>query len=314
MEFKHESVLLAESLEMLAIKPEGTYVDCTLGGGGHAQGILGRLSSHGSLIGIDQDEAAICAATERLKNYENVVIVRDNYRNFKNVLLNLHKGKVEGVILDLGVSSYQLDTPERGFSYKTEAPLDMRMDRRKTMTAKDIVNGYSKEELARVFRDFGEEKYALRIAQTIVTAREKKEIVSTTELADLIKSAYPMKDRNKKGHPAKQCFQAIRIELNEELTVLAETLDDMIDSLSDGGRIAVITFHSLEDRIVKNAFKRNEDPCICPKDFPVCVCGRRSKGRVVTRKPILPTQEELLGNNRAKSAKLRVFEKKELLD
>lgn len=311
LEFNHRSVLLKETIELLDIKPEGTYVDCTLGGGGHALEILKRLDEHGSLIGIDQDEAAIEAAAERLKEYKNVFIVRDNYRNFRDVLGKAHKGKVEGVILDLGVSSYQLDTPERGFSYKLEAPLDMRMDRRMTVSARDIVNGYSMEELVRVFRDYGEEKNAVRIAKRIVAEREKKEITATTELAQLIKEAVPAKVRNKKGHPAKQCFQALRIEVNAELTVLADTLDEMIDCLSEGGRIAVITFHSLEDRIVKNTFRRNEDPCTCPKDFPVCVCGKKPKGRVVTQKPVVPGQEELSENNRAQSAKLRVFEKHE---
>ncbi len=309
MGFDHKSVLLKEAIEGLRIRPEGTYVDCTLGGGGHALEILKRLSNEGCLIGIDQDDVAIRASKERLKGFENAIIVRDNFRNYKNVLGNAHKGKVEGVILDLGVSSYQLDTPERGFSYKTEAPLDMRMDRRKSVTAGDIVNSYSAKELARVLRDYGEERFADRIAKRIETEREKKRIETTTELADLIIQAIPAKFRSGKGHPAKQSFQAIRIELNGELAVLSETLDDMIDSLSPGGRIAVITFHSLEDRIVKNAFKRNEDPCICPKNLPVCVCGRKSKGRVVTRKPVLPSEEEILENNRAKSAKLRVFER-----
>ncbi len=298
---------------MLNVKPEGTYVDCTLGGGGHAFEILRRLNKNGLLIGIDQDEAAVAAASERLKDFENVIIIRDNYRNFRNVLGECHREKVEGVILDLGVSSYQLDTPDRGFSYKLDAPLDMRMDRRQALTARDIVNGYSVEELTRVLRDYGEERYADRIAQKIAAARQEKEIASTTELAELIKNAVPARERNKKGHPAKQSFQAIRIELNDELTVLEESLDEMIDSLSEGGRIAVITFHSLEDRIVKNCFRRNESPCTCPKSFPVCICGKRSKGRVVTKKPVVPEETETARNNRDKSAKLRVFEKKEAI-
>ncbi|MCR5791210.1 MAG: 16S rRNA (cytosine(1402)-N(4))-methyltransferase RsmH [Lachnospiraceae bacterium] len=311
MDFRHTSVLLEKSIEMLRIRPEGTYVDGTLGGGGHAAAILERLNGSGCLIGIDQDEAAIAAASERLRAYDNVIIVRDNYRNMKNVPGIVQKGKVDGIILDLGVSSFQLDTPDRGFSYRenADAPLDMRMDRRRTLTAKDIVNTYPENELLRIIRDYGEEKYAGRIAARIVKEREKREIETTLQLAELIKDALPMKARREKGHPAKQTFQAIRIELNEELTVLEESLDDMIELLAPGGRIAVITFHSLEDRIVKNAFRRNEDPCTCPKDFPVCICGKQSKGRVITRKPITPGSGEIERNNRAKSAKLRVFEK-----
>ncbi|MCR4658030.1 MAG: 16S rRNA (cytosine(1402)-N(4))-methyltransferase RsmH [Lachnospiraceae bacterium] len=309
MEFRHESVLLGETIEGLNIKPGGTYVDCTLGGGGHALGILKLLKADGFLIGIDQDEDAVKASGERLKDFENVAIVRDNYRNYSDILKELHKDRVDGVILDLGVSSYQLDNPERGFSYKSEALLDMRMDTSRSITAKDIVNSYSREELIRVLRDYGEERFAPQIAQRIVRERERRVISTTTELAELIKDAVPVRVRNKKGHPAKQSFQAIRIELNDELNALAESLDDMIESLSDGGRIAAITFHSLEDRIVKNAFRRNENPCTCPKDFPVCVCGKKSKGRVITKKPIVPSAYELGKNNRAASAKLRIFER-----
>ena len=313
--FSHRSVLLEETIELLAIRPEGTYVDCTLGGGGHALSILSRLNEKGCLIGIDRDGDALKAAEERLTSEhhacKNVFLVRDNYRNIRNVLRELERASVDGVVLDLGVSSYQLDTPKRGFSYKEGscAPLDMRMDQRQSLSAREVVNEYPKEELYRILRDYGEERFAAQIANKIAAEREKKEIETTFELAEIVKSAVPMKVRNKKGHPAKQTFQAIRIEVNGELDALSESIDTMIELLNPRGRIAAITFHSLEDRIVKNAFKRNEDPCICPKDFPVCVCGRKSKGRVITRKPIAPGGEELSENNRAKSAKLRVFER-----
>ncbi|MBQ7563031.1 MAG: 16S rRNA (cytosine(1402)-N(4))-methyltransferase RsmH [Lachnospiraceae bacterium] len=313
--FSHRSVLLEETIELLAIRPEGTYVDCTLGGGGHALSILSRLNEKGCLIGIDRDGDALKAAEERLTSEhhacKNVFLVRDNYRNIRNVLRELERASVDGVVLDLGVSSYQLDTPKRGFSYKEGscAPLDMRMDQRQSLSAREVVNEYPKEELYRILRDYGEERFAAQIANKIAAEREKKEIETTFELAEIVKSAVTMKVRNKKGHPAKQTFQAIRIEVNGELDALSESIDTMIELLNPRGRIAAITFHSLEDRIVKNAFKRNEDPCICPKDFPVCVCGRKSKGRVITRKPIAPGGEELSENNRAKSAKLRVFER-----
>ncbi|MCR5733895.1 MAG: 16S rRNA (cytosine(1402)-N(4))-methyltransferase RsmH [Lachnospiraceae bacterium] len=310
MKFDHRSVLLEETIKYLDIKPEGTYVDGTLGGGGHAYEILRHLSATGSLIGIDQDDAAITAAGERLKDFHNKILVRDNYRNIKDVVQGNHKGKVDGIILDLGVSSYQLDTPNRGFSYKEEAPLDMRMDQRSEKTAYDIVNGYSQKELSRIISEYGEEPFAASIAKKIVTVRETKPISTTTELAELIKESMPQKARNKKGHPAKQTFQAIRIELNDELEVLRGSLDTMIDLLNDGGRLCIITFHSLEDRIVKLKFREAEDPCICPKDFPVCVCGRSSRGRVVTKKPVIPTEEEMEANPRSKSAKLRAFEKR----
>lgn len=314
-DFNHTSVLLEETIKLLEIRPEGTYVDCTLGGGGHALSILKRLDERGCLIGIDRDGDALKAAGERLTKEHhacnNVFLVRDNYRNIKNVLSELERAGVDGVVLDLGVSSYQLDTPERGFSYKEgfDAPLDMRMDQRQSLSAREVVNEYPKEELCRILRDYGEERFAVQIANKIAAEREKKEIETTFELAEIVKSAVPMKVRNKKGHPAKQTFQAIRIEVNGELDALSESIDTMIELLNPRGRIAAITFHSLEDRIVKNAFKRNEDPCICPKDFPVCVCGRKSKGRIITRKPIAPGGEELSENNRAKSAKLRVFER-----
>lgn len=309
MEFNHKSVLLEETIEGLNIKPEGTYVDGTLGGAGHSFQIASRLNSLGRLIGFDQDEDAIKASTERLKDFQNVTIVRSNYRNMKEELNNLGIEKVDGIMLDLGVSSYQLDTVERGFSYKEEAPLDMRMDNRNEVTARDIVNNYSQGDLFRIIRDYGEDKFAANIAKHIVAYREEKTIETTTELAEIIKTAIPMKFRKQGGHPAKQTFQAIRIELNSELTVLKDSLMEMIDMLNPSGRICIITFHSLEDRIVKNIFKEAEDPCTCPKNFPVCVCGKKSKGRVISRKPILPSETELLENSRSKSAKLRIFEK-----
>ena len=313
MEFNHKSVLLEETIEGLNIKPEGTYVDGTLGGAGHSFQIASRLNSLGRLIGFDQDEDAIKASTERLKDFQNVTIVRSNYRNMKEELNNLGITKVDGIMLDLGVSSYQLDTAERGFSYKEEAPLDMRMDNRNEVTARDIVNNYSQGDLFRIIRDYGEDKFAANIAKHIVTYRQEKPIETTTELAEIIKAAIPMKFRKQGGHPAKQTFQAIRIELNEELTVLRESLMDMIDMLNPEGRICIITFHSLEDRIVKNIFKEAEDPCTCPKNFPKCVCGKVSKGKVITRKPILPSEIELEENPRSKSAKLRIFERADRL-
>lgn len=309
MEFNHVSVLLNETIEGLNIKPDGIYADGTLGGAGHSYQIASKLNGLGRLIGFDQDEDAITASTERLKEFKNVTIVRSNYRNMKEELNNLGIEKVDGILLDLGVSSYQLDTVSRGFSYKEEAPLDMRMDNRNEVTARDIVNNYSQGDLFRIIRDYGEDKFAANIAKHIVTNREIKPIETTTELAEIVKAAIPMKFRKQGGHPAKQTFQAIRIELNSELSVLKESLMDMIDLLNPNGRICIITFHSLEDRIVKNIFKEAEDPCTCPKNFPTCVCGKKSKGKVITRKPILPSEEELKLNSRSKSAKLRIFEK-----
>lgn len=315
MEFSHKSVLLHETVDSLQVKEDGIYVDGTLGGGGHASEVLRHLGEKGRLIGIDQDADAIAAATERLKEFgDRAVIVRDNYVNIEDVLRNLGIGRVDGIYLDLGVSSFQFDSAERGFSYREDAPLDMRMDRRSDRTAADIVNGYTEQELYRIIRDYGEDSFAKNIAKHIVLAREKKPIETTLELAEVIKGAIPAKIRAKKGHPAKQTFQAIRIELNRELEVLEDSLERMIDLLNPGGRLAVITFHSLEDRIVKNVFRTCQDPCICPPEFPVCVCGRKSRGQVVTRKPILPTAEETEENPRAKSAKLRVFEKTEQQD
>ena len=307
MEFKHYSVLLAETIEQLHVKPDGIYVDGTLGGAGHAFEVCRRLTT-GHFYGIDQDDAAISAASERLAPFgDKVTIIRNNFCNMKMALEAQGVEKVDGIVLDLGVSSYQLDTEERGFSYRFEAPLDMRMDRRKSLTARDIVNGYSESELFRVIRDYGEEKFAKNIAKHIVQRRTQKPIETTFELNDVIKAAIPAKMRQN-GHPSKQTFQAIRIECNQELEVLRKALDDFVDLLNPGGRLCIITFHSLEDRMVKTSFKNNENPCICPPDFPVCVCGRKSKGTVITRKAILPGEKELEENSRSKSAKLRVFE------
>lgn len=310
MEFSHYSVLLQETIDELHIRPDGIYVDGTLGGGGHAFQVCSRLNENGHFYGIDQDAAAIEAAGERLRCFGNqVTIIRSNYCQMVEELKARGVTGVDGIVLDLGVSSYQLDEADRGFTYREDAALDMRMDQRQEKTARDIVNGYSEMELYRVIRDYGEDKFAKNIAKHIVQAREKKPVETTGELVEIIKAAIPAKIRMQKGHPAKQTFQAIRIELNRELEVLRDSLDDMIDFLNPGGRICIITFHSLEDRIVKNAFRTNEHPCTCPPDFPVCVCGKVSKGRVVTRKPVLPGEKELEENSRSKSAKLRVFER-----
>lgn len=310
MMFEHKSVLLYETVESLNIKPDGIYVDGTLGGGGHAFLVCEKLSKNGRLIGIDQDSDAITAATEHLKEFaDKVTIVRNNYVNIKEVVQSLTEGRVDGIYLDLGVSSYQLDTTERGFTYREDAPLDMRMDQRNTETARDIVNYYSESDLYRIIRDYGEDRFAKNIAKHIVRARQEKEIETTGELIELIKAAIPARIRATGGHPAKRTFQAIRIELNKELEVLEHSIDVMIELLAPGGRLSIITFHSLEDRIVKNRFRTSENPCICPPGFPVCMCGKKSKGRVITRKPVIPSEEELSENKRSKSAKLRVFEK-----
>lgn len=310
VEFKHKSVLLEESIDGLNIKPDGIYIDGTLGGGGHSLEICKRLGPQGRLIGIDQDEAAIKAGSERLKEFSDIVtVVRSNYSNMKEIARELKIESVNGIILDLGVSSHQLDTVDRGFTYKENAPLDMRMDTRMDKTAKDIVNGYSEFDLYRIIRDYGEDKFAKNIAKHIVRVREEKIMETTDDLIEAIKAAIPMKLRVGTGHPAKKTFQAIRIELNRELDVLKHTLDDMIHLLGDEGRLCIITFHSLEDRIVKSAFRNHENPCTCPPSFPVCICGNKSKGRVISKKPILPSDEELIDNKRAKSAKLRVFER-----
>jgi len=306
MEFKHKSVLLNETIDGLNIKPDGIYVDGTLGGGGHAYEVCRRLGEKGSIVGIDQDAAAIEAASARLKDFgEKVTIVRSNYCDMKSKLHELGIDKVDGIVLDLGVSSYQLDTAERGFSYREDAPLDMRMDTRQKMTARDIVNDYTEADLYRVIRDYGEDKFAKNIAKHIVQARAVKPVETTAELSEIIRASIPMKFQKKSGQ---RTFQAIRIELNRELDVLRDSLDDMIDLLNPGGRLCIITFHSLEDRIVKSAFRKNENPCTCPPDFPVCVCGKKSKGSIITKKPILPSEEELEYNSRSKSAKLRIFE------
>ena len=304
MDFKHISVLLDETIDGLDIKPDGIYVDGTLGGGGHSYEILKRLSPKGRLIGIDQDGEALKAAGERLKEFENqITLVRSNYCEIDKVLKELNVEKVDGILLDIGVSSYQLDNLERGFSYKSDAPLDMRMDTRQELTAADVVNTYSENELFKIIKDYGEDKFAKNIAKHIVLARKEKPLETTKELSEVIKRAIPMKVQAKGGHPAKKTFQAIRIEVNQELTVLKESIDKMIDLLKPNGRICIITFHSLEDRIVKTKFRENENPCTCPPNFPVCVCGKKSKGKVITRKPIIPSEDEIEENKRAKSSK-----------
>ena len=310
MEFKHKSVLLYETVDELNIKPDGIYVDGTLGGGGHSYEIAGRLSEGGRLIGIDQDEDAIKAASKRLEPYmDRVTIVRNNYCNMDKVLDELGIDKVDGIMLDLGVSSYQLDAADRGFTYNVDTALDMRMDQRQEITAKDIVNEYSEFDLYRIIRDYGEDRFAKNIAKHIVAARQEKPIETTFELNDIIKAAIPMKVRATGGHPSKRTYQTIRIELNKELEVLENSIDMMIDRLKPEGRLCIITFHSLEDRIVKTRFRNNENPCTCPPSFPACVCGKVPKGRVITRKPVVPTDEEINENSRSKSSKLRVFER-----
>lgn len=310
MEFQHKPVMLNEVIDSLKIRPEGTYVDGTLGGAGHSSQIARRLSGEGRLFGFDQDAVAIEAAAKRLEPYKDrVSIIRSNYSEMRERLSELGVRSADGILLDLGVSSYQLDDAQRGFSYRADAPLDMRMDQRQKLSAREVVNGYSIGELTRVIREYGEERFARNIAKHITAEREKKPIETTGELISIIKAAIPAKAREGGGHPAKRTFQAIRIEVNRELDVLSDSLDGMIDLLADGGRICVITFHSLEDRIVKEVFRRNENPCTCPPEFPVCVCGKKSKGHVITRKPIIPSVEETEENPRSKSAKLRVFER-----
>lgn len=310
MDFKHYSVLLPETIEQLHIKEDGIYVDGTLGGGGHSYEIAKRLTT-GRLIGIDQDYDALEAAGERLRPFaDRVTLVHSNYEAMVERVHERGIDKVDGILLDLGVSSFQLDTPERGFSYMVEdAPLDMRMDQDNPMTAADIVNDYSEEDLYRIIRDYGEDRFAKNIAKNIVKERQKERITRAGQLNQIIERSIPKKLQVTGGHPAKRTYQAIRIELNRELDVLEQNLDAFIDLLAEDGRICIITFHSLEDRIVKNTFKKNQDPCTCPKDFPVCVCGKKSKGRVITRKPILPSEKELEENTRSRSAKLRVFER-----
>ncbi len=312
MEFKHVPVLLQETIKSLNVKENGIYIDGTIGGGGHSFEIakLLRPEMGAKLIGLDQDEAAIESSKNKLAPYQSLLtVVRSNYSNIKAVLRELNVDFADGILLDLGVSSHQLDEAERGFSYMDDAPLDMRMDRRNTLSAYEVVNGYSEHDLFRIIKDYGEDRFAQNIAKNIVKKREEGPIKTTFELRDIISASIPMKVKKTGGHPAKRTFQAIRIEVNHELDVLEDTLDTMIDILAPGGRLCIITFHSLEDRIVKTNFKRNEDPCTCPPDFPVCVCGKKSKGRVITRKPIIPTTEEMETNPRSKSAKLRVFER-----
>lgn len=311
MEFSHYSVLLNETIDNLNIKPGGTYLDGTLGGGGHAYHVCSRLSDKGRFYGIDQDDAAIAAAGKRLEEFgDKVNIIRTNYYHAKSALAERDVYGVDGIVLDLGVSSYQLDNADRGFSYKYDTELDMRMDLRQSLTAKEIVNEYPEMELYRIIRDYGEDNFAKNIAKHIAQARKVKPIETTGELSEIIKAAIPAKVRATGGHPSKRTFQAIRIECNKELEVLKNSLEDLIDMLKPGGRLCIITFHSLEDRIVKSAFKKAENPCTCPPDFPVCVCGKKPLGKVITRKPILPSEQELEENTRSKSAKLRVFEKK----
>ncbi len=309
MEFKHVSVLLEECMQGLNIKEDGIYVDCTMGGAGHSSEILKHLSKKGRLIGIDQDNDALKASKERLKDYENVTYVHNNFYNIYDILESLNIEKVDGILMDLGVSSYQLDNGERGFSYMKDAPLDMRMDRDNGLSAYEVVNKYSLEELYNVIKEYGEEKFAKRIAQFIVSRREDKPIETTFELVDIIKAAIPAKARREGPHPAKRTFQAIRIEVNSELAILNKAIEDSIEKLNEGGRLAIITFHSLEDRIVKTKFKELEKPCTCPKEFPICICGKKPKVKVITRKPIDPSEEELEINPRSRSAKLRVAEK-----
>ncbi len=309
MEFKHISVLLNECLDALDIKDNGIYVDCTLGGAGHSSHILERLSNEGLLIGIDQDRDALKAAKERLKRFENVKYVHSNFYDIDNILQNLDIPKVDGILMDLGVSSYQLDEGARGFSYMKDAPLDMRMNRDNDFSAYEIVNEYSEDELYKIIRNYGEERFAKRISNCIVNRRSDKPIETTMELVDIIKAAIPAKARREGPHPAKRTFQAIRIEVNSELKILNQTIEDGVNRLKPGGRMAIITFYSLEDRIVKLKFRELNDPCTCPREFPMCICGKKPSVRLVSRKGIEPTKEEVEENPRSRSAKLRIIEK-----
>ncbi len=311
MEFKHISVLLNESVDALNIKnnPNGIYVDGTLGGGGHSYEILKRMSNSGTLIGIDRDREAINAASKRLEEFNNVIYVNDNYKNIKSILNERNIKSIDGAVLDLGVSSYQLDNPERGFSYMEDAPLDMRMNTSDKLSAYEVINTYEKDELIRIFYEYGEEKFSKRVAEKIIEARDKKAIETTGELCEIIKKAIPAKTVKKGSHPAKRVFQAVRIEVNGELKDLEDAVRDFFDSLKCGSRLAIITFHSLEDRIVKKVFADFAKGCTCPKEFPVCVCGNKPKGKIITRKPIVPTEDETEHNKRARSSKLRVIEK-----
>ncbi len=310
MNFKHVSVLLEECIKNLNIKDNGVYVDGTLGGAGHSSEIVKHLSENGLLIGIDQDENAIKAASEKLSSMaDRVKLVRDNFSNINNILEDLEISGFDGLLLDLGVSSHQLDEAERGFSYMQDAELDMRMDNRKSLTAKEVVNRYSEKELEDIIKMYGEEKWAKRIAKFIVDFRDDTEISTTHQLVDIIKKAIPKGARINGPHPAKRTFQAIRIEVNNELNIIKETIEDATQKLNTGGRICIITFHSLEDRIVKNTFKKLKNPCTCPPEFPICKCGKKPMVEIITRKPILPTDEEIDVNPRSRSAKLRVIEK-----
>lgn len=309
MDFKHEPVLLKETIEGLNIKPNGIYVDGTLGGAGHSFKIVQKLDT-GRLVGIDQDLDAIAAAKTRLSIFQNkVTIVHDNYVNIKKILSDLNLKAVDGILLDIGVSSYQIDCPDRGFSYREDAPLDMRMNQEAKLTARDVVNTYSKEELARIIRTYGEDNFANNIAKHIVNRRETKPIETTGELAEIVEQAIPASVRKGQAGFAKKTFQAIRIEVNSELNVLENSIEEMVNLLNPGGRLAIITFHSLEDRIVKNEFRRLENPCTCPPNFPVCTCGKKPLGRVITKHPITAGEEEVRSNKRSSSAKLRIFEK-----
>jgi len=309
MEFKHVSVLLEECIEALNIKKQGYYVDCTMGGAGHSSHIVSNLNNDGRLIGIDQDTDALNAAKEKLKDYNNVIYVHNNFHNIYDILEELNIEKVDGILMDLGVSSYQLDAGERGFSYMQDAPLDMRMNREKKFSAYDVINDYSEEDLYRIIKDYGEERFSKRIASFIVKRRNEKPIETTLELVDIIKAAIPAKARRDGPHPAKRTFQAIRIEVNGELEILDKAIDDSVKKLNSNGRLAIITFHSLEDRIVKNKFRDLENPCKCPKEFPICACGKKPTVKVLSRKAIAPTDEEIEVNPRSRSAKLRVLEK-----
>lgn len=309
MEFKHVSVLLNECIDGLDIKPDGIYVDCTLGGAGHSSHIIKKLSENGRLIGIDQDKDALKAAGERLKEYKNVTLVHSNFYNIDSILENLGIEKVDGILMDLGVSSYQLDQGERGFSYMKDAPLDMRMNREDSLSAYEVVNEYSEDEITRIIRDYGEEKFARRIAKFILARREERPIETTFELVELIKNAIPAKARREGPHPAKRTFQAIRIEVNSELSILNRTIEDGVKRLNVDGRMAIITFHSLEDRIVKIKFKELATECICPREFPICICKNTAKIKLISRKPIDPTEKEVEENPRSRSAKLRVVKK-----
>lgn len=309
MEFKHISVLLQESVDALDINPDGIYVDGTMGGGGHSEAVVSKLSPKGLLIGIDRDTEALDASRRRLADFANVHYSHNNYKNVKDVIEELGIHAIDGAVLDLGVSSYQLDCAERGFSYMEDAPLDMRMNRENVKSAYDVINTYSEKELTDIFFKYGEEKFSRKIASIIMDRRKNKPIETTLELVDIIKAAIPERMRQKGSHPAKRVFQAVRIEVNGELEDLRFALDNFFDVLKPGGRLSVITFHSLEDRIVKTAFNDYAKGCTCPKDFPICVCGNKPRGKVITRKPVLPSEEECEYNKRSKSAKLRVIEK-----